>query len=67
MKKHIRGIILFHCSQIPSAKVCDYFLDALEKGKYGWRWVCPNGMTCHYKHCLPTGYVYRKKEEVRQG
>ncbi|CAD8043219.1 unnamed protein product [Paramecium primaurelia] len=53
-------------SQIPSAKVCDYFLDALEKGKYGWRWVCPNGMTCHYKHCLPQGYVFRKKEEPKQ-
>ncbi|CAK85390.1 unnamed protein product (macronuclear) [Paramecium tetraurelia] len=53
-------------SQIPSAKVCDYFLDALEKGKYGWRWVCPNGMTCHYKHCLPQGYVFRKKEESKQ-
>ncbi|CAD8132821.1 unnamed protein product [Paramecium octaurelia] len=53
-------------SQIPSVKVCDYFLDALEKGKYGWRWVCPNGMTCHYKHCLPQGYVFRKKEEPKQ-
>ncbi|CAD8141884.1 unnamed protein product [Paramecium pentaurelia] len=53
-------------SQIPSAKVCDFFLDALEKGKYGWKWVCPNGMTCHYKHCLPQGYVFRRKEELKQ-
>ena len=22
--------------------------------------MCPNGMTCHYRHCLPPGYVLKK-------
>ena len=43
-------------------KICKFFLDAIEKRKYGWRWVCPNGMDCIYKHCLPPGYVLKKDE-----
>src|SRR5690349_16171575 len=34
--------------------VCKYFLKAIEEKKYGWFWVCPNGLsmrwcsgTCH--------------------
>jgi hypothetical protein len=23
--------------------VCKYFIDAVESGKYGWFWECPNG------------------------
>jgi hypothetical protein len=23
--------------------ICKYFLDAIENGKYGWFWECPNG------------------------
>jgi hypothetical protein len=39
-------------------KVCKYFIDAVENGKYGWLWQCPNGGDkCMYRHSLPPGYV----------
>jgi hypothetical protein len=39
-------------------KVCKFFIDAVENGKYGWFWSCPNGGDkCMYKHSLPPGYV----------
>jgi hypothetical protein len=39
-------------------KVCKFFIEAVEIGKYGWLWVCPNGGDkCMYKHSLPPGYV----------
>lgn len=39
-------------------KVCKYFIEAIEDGKYGWFWICPNGGDkCMYKHALPQGYV----------
>lgn len=37
--------------------VCKFFLDAVQRKVYGWKWECPNGDDCHYKHCLPKGYV----------
>lgn len=36
-------------------KVCKFFISAIEDGKYGWFWVCPNGDKCMYKHALPPG------------
>lgn len=37
-------------------KVCKYFIGAIEDGKYGWFWTCPNGGDkCMYKHSLPPG------------
>ena len=37
-------------------KVCKYFIGAIEDGKYGWFWTCPNGgNNCMYKHALPPG------------
>lgn len=37
-------------------KVCKYFIQAIEDGKYGWFWTCPNGGDkCMYKHALPPG------------
>jgi len=37
-------------------KVCKYFIEAIEDGKYGWFWICPNGGDkCMYKHALPPG------------
>lgn len=40
-------------------KVCKFFISAIEDGKYGWFWICPNGADkCMYKHALPPGYVY---------
>ncbi|XP_042235542.1 zinc finger CCCH domain-containing protein 15 homolog [Homarus americanus] len=40
--------------------VCKYFLDAVENGKYGWFWDCPNGTACIYRHALPPGFVVKK-------
>lgn len=40
-------------------KVCKYFISAVEEGKYGWFWTCPNGGDkCMYRHSLPPGYVF---------
>lgn len=39
-------------------KVCKFFIDAIEEGKYGWFWTCPNGGDkCMYQHKLPPGFV----------
>eukprot|EP01097_Dermamoeba_algensis_P004240 TRINITY_DN2800_c0_g1_i1.p1 TRINITY_DN2800_c0_g1~~TRINITY_DN2800_c0_g1_i1.p1 ORF type:complete len:380 (-),score=140.34 TRINITY_DN2800_c0_g1_i1:176-1315(-) len=46
------------------AIVCKYFLDAIEKKKYGWFWICPGGGDqCQYLHALPPGYVLKEKKE----
>ena len=43
---------------------CQFFLDAVENDKYGWRWECPNhGNKCQYRHMLPEGYVVLSKKE----
>lgn len=43
-------------------KVCKFFIEAVENGKYGWFWTCPNGGDkCMYKHSLPPGYVLRTR------
>ena len=42
---------------------CQYFLDAVEDDKYGWRWECKNGPKCAYRHMLPEGYVVLSKKE----
>lgn len=50
-------------------QICKYFIDAVEKSKYGWFWECPNGEKCIYRHALPPGYVLKKdkkKEEKRE-
>ncbi|KAK5165415.1 Translation machinery-associated protein 46 [Saxophila tyrrhenica] len=45
-------------------KVCKFFIEAVENGKYGWRWVCPNGGDdCKYRHSLPPGFVLKTKEQ----
>ena len=47
--------------------VCKHFLAAVETGKYGWFWECPEGGDkCKYRHALPPGFVLKsqkKKEE----
>ncbi|GAA5946591.1 hypothetical protein JCM3765_000311 [Sporobolomyces pararoseus] len=47
--------------------VCKHFLQAVETGKYGWFWECPDGGDkCKYRHALPPGFVLKsqkKKEE----
>ncbi|RCK54932.1 Translation machinery-associated protein 46 [Candida viswanathii] len=47
-------------------KVCKFFIDAVENGKYGWFWVCPNGGNeCKYRHSLPPGFVLKTKEQKK--
>lgn len=47
-------------------KVCKFFIDAVENGKYGWFWICPNnGDKCMYRHSLPEGFVLKTKEQKR--
>lgn len=44
--------------------VCKFFIEAVENGKYGWFWECPNGgKACKYKHSLPPGFVLKTKEQ----
>lgn len=46
--------------------ICKYFIEAVENGKYGWFWICPNGGdTCKYRHSLPPGFKLKTKEEQR--
>eukprot|EP00948_MAST-09A_sp_MAST-9A-sp1_P000407 g407.t1 len=48
----------------PTTIVCKHFLDAIEKGLYGWFWKCPGGGDkCKYKHCLPPGFVFKTKAQ----
>lgn len=47
--------------------VCKFFLEAIEKGIYGWFWVCPNdGDNCKYKHSLPPGFVFKNKQKEEE-
>ncbi|KAJ2717047.1 Translation machinery-associated protein 46 [Coemansia spiralis] len=47
--------------------VCKHFLEAIEAGKYGWFWECPNsGDKCKYKHALPPGFVLKKERPVEE-
>lgn len=43
--------------------ICKYFLEAVEKSKYGWFWECPNGGKCIYRHALPPGFVLKKDKK----
>ncbi|KAH8677340.1 hypothetical protein BX600DRAFT_506387 [Xylariales sp. PMI_506] len=50
--------------QTTTDKVCKHFISAIEDGKYGWFWICPNGGDkCKYKHALPPGFVLKTKEQ----
>jgi len=51
--------------KMPSTTIiCKHFIEALETSKYGWFWECPNGGDkCHYKHCLPPGFVLNKDKK----
>eukprot|EP00055_Hartaetosiga_balthica_P005502 m.16237 g.16237 ORF g.16237 m.16237 type:complete len:409 (+) comp4587_c0_seq1:65-1291(+) len=53
--------------QTSTDKVCKFFLDAVEKGLYGWFWICPNGGdNCKYRHALPAGYVLKKDRKKKE-
>ncbi|KAL6432346.1 hypothetical protein ACFW04_006755 [Cataglyphis niger] len=43
--------------------ICKYFLEAVEKSKYGWFWECPSGQKCIYRHALPPGFVLKKDKK----
>ncbi|XP_046397553.1 zinc finger CCCH domain-containing protein 15 homolog [Ischnura elegans] len=43
--------------------ICKYFIDAVEKSKYGWFWECPSGSKCIYRHALPPGFVLKKDKK----
>jgi len=45
---------------LPTTIVCKFFIEAVENGKYGWFWECPNGPKCQYRHALPPGYQLKK-------
>lgn len=54
-------------SKLPQSNiVCKFFLDAVQKKVYGWKWECPNGEECHYKHCLPKSFVLMTPKEKMQ-
>jgi hypothetical protein len=43
---------------------CTHFVDAVEKGLYGWLWECANGgEKCVYTHALPPGYVLQRDKK----
>ena len=52
--------------KVPSNIVCKYFLDAVKKKQYGWKWECPNGDDCHYRHSLPQGYILVTNKEKQE-
>jgi hypothetical protein len=52
--------------KVPSNIVCKYFLDAVKKKIYGWKWECPNGDDCHYRHSLPEGYILVTAKEKQE-
>jgi hypothetical protein len=44
-------------------KVCKFFIEAVEEGKYGWFWTCPNGGDkCMYQHKLPPGLAFSSQD-----
>ncbi|XP_033728094.1 zinc finger CCCH domain-containing protein 15-like [Pecten maximus] len=44
--------------------ICKHFLEAVENYKYGWFWECPaGGKNCHYRHCLPPGFVLKRDKK----
>jgi hypothetical protein len=54
-------------SKLPQSNiVCKFFLDAVQKKVYGWKWECPNGEDCHYKHFLPRGYIITTQKDKMQ-
>ncbi|CUM64351.1 uncharacterized protein PRCAT00001953001 [Priceomyces carsonii] len=67
-EEKLRKVILSKHGNLKTTtdKVCKYFIDAVENGKYGWFWVCPNGGSeCKYRHSLPPGFVLKTKEQKK--
>lgn len=67
-EEKLRSVILSKHGNLRTTtdKVCKFFIEAVENGKYGWFWVCPNGGDkCMYRHSLPEGFVLKTKEQKR--
>ncbi|KAI9886317.1 MAG: hypothetical protein M1823_001875 [Watsoniomyces obsoletus] len=66
-EEKLRKVVLSKHGKNPKTttdKVCKYFIDAVENGKYGWFWQCPNGGDkCMYRHSLPQGFILKTKEQ----
>ncbi|KAK7006158.1 hypothetical protein R3P38DRAFT_3036997 [Favolaschia claudopus] len=46
--------------------VCKFFIEAIESGKFGWFWECPNGDQCQYRHALPPGFVLKADRKAAE-
>lgn len=57
-----KGSRIIH-SVLFNFQICKFFIEAVEKSKYGWFWECPNGEKCIYRHALPPGYVLKKDKK----
>jgi hypothetical protein len=55
-------LVIWRNNKDKTEKICRFFLEACEAGKYGWKWGCPNGITCIYKHLLPAGYTLKRDQ-----
>ncbi|CAB4253267.1 similar to Saccharomyces cerevisiae YOR091W TMA46 Protein of unknown function that associates with translating ribosomes [Maudiozyma barnettii] len=67
-EEKLRKVILSKHGNLKTTtdKVCKYFIEAVENGKYGWFWICPNnGDKCMYRHSLPEGFELKTKEQRR--
>ncbi|KAG0683465.1 hypothetical protein C6P40_000085 [Pichia californica] len=69
-EEKLRKVILSKHGNLKTTtdKVCKYFIQAVEDGKYGWFWVCPNSdpkakVECKYRHSLPQGFILKTKEQ----
>jgi hypothetical protein len=51
----------YQSSHNQTAIVCKFFLNAVEKMRYGWFWKCPNGFKCKFRHALPQGFKFEPK------
>ena len=51
----------YQSSQNQTTIICKFFLQAVEKMKYGWFWKCQNGYNCKFRHALPPGYKFKPK------
>lgn len=50
-------------SKLPKTDiVCKFFLQSIKDKTYGYKWQCPNGDECHYKHCLPKDFIIKKMQ-----
>lgn len=68
--KHLKEAVEFNEAKYSAVnktdKICKHFLEAVEKKRYGWMWVCPNGYDCIFRHCLPPDYVLDREQKTEK-